>query len=574
MKSSQTVARGAFKRIVLGAGLAGVAACGSKTSGSPRDAGHDSRETFDGNVYVDSGPPAPASPDVLMGHNDVSRSGANLNETVLTTSNVSSTTFGALFKLLVDGIIYAQPLFVSGYSIGGVTHNVVIVATMNNSVYAFDADTPGNPLWKVNLGPIVPSSVIRTLNIQVGVGILSTPVIDRQSGLIYLTCKTYDAASNVQTQSLHVLDLATGADVKGSPVVIAATIPGMNDAGPTTLTYNAFYQAQRPALLLLNGTVFLAFASHEDHMPFHGWILGYQYNASAGTLAQTYVFNTTPDGTSGGIWQGGQGLLTDGTSIYMMVANGSVTVPFGGQSYGQSFLKVKPAPQSGSPGTLSVEDWFIPDNWQPLNVGDEDLGSGGPVMVPGTRLLVGGGKEGTMYVVDTANMGHYNAMDDAVVQEWAATNSIYGSPVVWPGSSGGPELYVWGSEDVLKGWRFANGRFDTTPFAQTTIKTPAGLCDPVGSLAISANGANAGTGILWATMPMANPDHATVPGMLYALDAETLAPLWNSGPAGSANDFGTYAKFVPPTVTNGKVYLATGSKQVVVYGLLAAAHDG
>jgi hypothetical protein len=479
---------------------------------------------------------------------------------VLTTSNVSPTTFGKLFSLPVDGLIYAQPLFVSQYLINGAVHNALVVASMNNSVYAFDADTGGNPLWHVNLGPIVPSSVIHTQNIQVGVGILSTPVIDRVNGLIYLTCKTYDAASKLQTQSLHVLELGTGKDMKGSPVVITATVQGTTDAGPTTITYDPYYQAQRPALLLLNGSVYLAFASHEDHMPFHGWILRYQYDAAAGTLAQTGVFNTTPDGTSGGIWQGGQGMLSDGTSIYTMVANGSVTVPFGGQSYGESFLKLAP--------DLSVQDWFIPDGWEPANMADDDLGSGGPVLIPGTRLLAGGGKLGTIFVVDSANMGHYNAMDDNNVQEWMGTNSIYGSPVIWAGTTGQPQLYLWGSEDVLKGWRLSNGRFDTTPFAQTTIKTPAGLCDPVGALAVSSNGSKPGTGIVWASMPTANPDHATVPGVFYALDAETLAVLWNSGPAGSANDFGAYAKFVPPTVTNGKVYLATHSQKVVVYGLL------
>jgi hypothetical protein len=542
--------------------LVWLAACGTSSTSGHSDAGRDGRARSDANPYIDAGPPPPASPDVLTGHNDVSRSGSNPYETVLTTANVKSGAFGKLFSLSVDGLIYAQPLFVSGYSIGGATHNVLIVATMNNSVYAFDADTAGAPLWNVNLGPYVPSYIIPTQNIQVGVGILSTPVIDRTLGLIYLTCKTYDAAKKVQTQSLHVLELATGKDAKGSPVAIAATTQGTTDAGPTTITFTAAQEAQRPGLLLLQGTVYLAFSSHEDHPPFYGWILGYRYDSAAGTLTQTNVFNTTPDGLRGGIWQGGQGLMADGNGyIYAMVGNGSVTAPFGGQSYGQSFLKLTPS--------LTVADWFIPDNWQPLNAVDNDVGSGGPLLVPGTRLMVGGGKQGTLYLVDTSSLGHYNAMDDDVVEEWGATNSIYGSPVIWAGSPE-PQLYLWGSEDFLKAWKFTNGQFDTTPFAQTTIKTPEGLDDPVGSLSVSSNGTSPGTGIVWATMPTANPDHMTVPGVLYAFDATDLTELWDSGPVGSANDFGDYAKFVPPTVTNGKVYLATHSKQLFVYGLTAA----
>jgi hypothetical protein len=572
--------RAGTRHLPLGVLTLAAVACGSSTKSAPKDAGSGLRDAlpYDAKlVDVDSGHVQQGHVDVLMQHNDVSRTGQNLNETVLTTSNVAVGTFGKLLTLPVDGLIYAQPLIVTGYPLGDAgTRDLLVVATMHNSVYAFDANS-GAPLWQVNLGPSVPNTAIGpinpmtgkpqgTLNIQVEVGILSTPFIDRVNGLIYLTRKDY--TNSVQSLKLHVLDLATGKDKAGSPATITAEVPGTaedaNDAG--MITMNPGYVAQRPGLLLFQNTIYLAFASHEDFQPYHGWILGYTYSASAGTLTQTHVFNVTPDGEEGGIWNSGQGLLTDGTSIYALASNGTVTVQNGGKSYGEAFLKLSPE--------LVVQDWFIPVNYGNLNRSDIDLGSGGPVLIPGTSplLIAGGGKQGIMYVVDTTNMGHLGTVDDENTQEWqAVTHSIYSPPVLWTGG-GDPRLYVWGSGDVLREYELENGLFETTPEATTgtDAATPNFIAqDPTGNLAVSSNGSMPGTGIVWACKPLSNPDHMTVAGTFFAFDAMTLKELWDSNQNAARDSCDSYAKFVPPTVANGRVYLATHSKEVLVYGLLA-----
>lgn len=524
---------------------------------------------------VDAGQPLPGRVDVLTQHDDVARTGQNLGETTLNTSNVNASSFGALFKLPVQGLIFAQPLVVTNTTVNGATHDVLLVATMHDIVYAFDANAAGPPLWSLSLGTPVPSSAIGpissktgkpfgTANIQVEIGILSTPVVDRANDLVFVTCKNW--VNNVQTLWLHALSLSTGQEQPGSPVQIAAQVQGTDDDGGVhTVTFDAAYQAQRPGLLLLNDTVYMAFASHEDFQPFHGWILGYQYNRSTGKLSQTQVFNTTLDGDDGGIWQSGQGLVSDGQSIYAIVSNGTTSAQNGGTSYGESFLKLSP--------NLLVQDWFVPYNYEWLTKTDTDLGAGGPVLIPGTTppLITGGGKQGVLYLVDTTSMGHMGTVDDKSTQSFQAVKySIYASPVVWTGGAA-PRLFIWGSGDVIKGYDLYKGLWRTTPAVTTvgSIATPVFPgADPVGALAVSSNGSKAGTGILWATKPNTDPDHATVPGDFYALDATTLADLWDTTQNPTRDGFGNYAKFVPPTVANGKVYLATHSQQVVVYGLL------
>jgi len=346
--------------------------------------------------------------------------------------------------------------------------------------------------------------------------------------------------------------------------------------------FDAAWQLQRPGLLLLNGTVYMAFASHEDFPPYHGWIFGYTYSASAGTYTQTQVFNVSPDGIEGGIWMSGQGLASDGTSIYPLTSNGSVTVQLGGKSYGEAFLKLTP--------DLEVQDWFIPNEWEDMNAGDWDLGAGGPLLIPGTspQLVVGGGKEGKLYVVNTTNMGHLAPKTDLNTQEFfvhdggSARNglgNIYGAPVVWTGN-GVPRLFVWPSGDVIKGYDLHDGLFDTNPIAGPTAlsNVVSPMQDPVGSLSVSSNGSTSGTGIVCGTRPSTNPDHQPVPGTFYAFDADTLTELWGSNQNPSRDAMGYYAKFVPPTVANGKVYLAnwaelgsTTPASILVYGLLSSS---
>jgi hypothetical protein len=570
--------------------VAVLLACGhssSKNTSGTSDAGLLTVPTPDGGTVgaLDGAAPAVGHVDVLTQHNDVSRTGQNLYETTLTTSNVRSATFGKLFTLPVDGIIYAQPLIVTSTPIADAgVHDVVIVATMHNSVYAFDANSGGAPLWQVNLGPSVPNTEVGpfndagtqrlgTQNIQVEVGILSTPVIDRDNGLIYLTRKDY--TSSVQTLKFHVLSLATGQDMPGSPATITASVEGTGTNSGTTITLDPILHAQRPALLLANGVVYMAFASHEDYRPFHGWILGYQYDAAKKAITKPLVFNVTPDGTEGGIWMSGQGLLSDGTGIYANVANGSVTAPTGGSSYGESFLKLS--------FDLQPQDYFVPYDFDDLNTDDIDMGAGGPVLIPGTSppMITGGGKSGVLYLVNTTNMGHLGTVDNMASQWFQATTAIYGAPVVWTGT-GAPLLYLWGVGDPLKEYSMSGGLFNETPVAtsRAIVTIPARGQDPVGALSVSSNGAASGTGIVWAAKPLQNPDHATVPGIFYAFDALTLNELWDSSQNAARDSSGYFAKFVPPTVANGKVYLATcalptnGPSSVSVYGLLPGVDAG
>lgn len=493
---------------------------------------------------------------VLTQHNDNSRSGTNLSEAVLTTSNVNVKTFGKLFTAKVDGYIFAQPLYVPRLTIAGGTHNAVFVATAADSVFAFDADN-GSLLWSRNYGTPVPSSVIGTQNILVQVGIISTPVIDASSQTMYVVTKTYE--NSVQIFRLHALDITSGSEKLGGPVVISASVNGTGSGndGNGHVAFRASQENQRVALTLVNGVVYLAFASHEDITPFHGWVLGY----SAATLSRLYVFNDTPNGNDGGIWQSGQGLVVDANNnLYLMVGNGTADVQSGGSDFGEGFIKLS--------GSLSPLDYFIPNNFDDLNSRDLDVSSGGPVAIPGTPYIAGQGKLGVLYVIDTTNMGHYNASQNPIHQQFTTGRGTWGSPLFWNNPSG-PALYVWNNADVLKAFRWSNGFFQTSPSAQGSIVLPGGAL--AGALALSSNGNAPGTNILWASVPLQDPDHALAEGQLIAYDATNIGTeLWDSRQNDARDDLGNWAKFVAPTVANGKVYMATHSGQLVVYGLLGS----
>lgn len=506
--------------------------------------------------------PAQAQASVTTHHNDVSRTGQNLNETILNTSNVNVNQFGKLFACLVDGYIYAQPLYMAQVTVSSVLHNVVYVATENNSVYAFDADN-GAQLWHVNFGTPVPSTDIASTykDLTPVIGITGTPVIDPVSSTIYLVGKTKDTSTNTYHQSLHALDITSGAERPGSPAEIAASVPGTG-SGSTggSLAFQPLYQLNRPGLLLLNGVVYIAFGSHGDIGPYHGWVLAYD----ASTLAQIAAFNTTPNGSEGAIWQGGQGLVADADNIYFMTGNGSFDVNTGGTDYGDSVIKL-----STSTG-LSVSDYFTPDNQNSLNQSDADLGSGGPILLPGTTSIVGGGKDGILRLINTAGMGEFNLGLNADLQEFQATSGIIMiGPVYWDTPNHGPVVYLWGPGDHLKAFQFTNGSFQTTAISQSTMTSPAGNSNAA-PLSVSANGSTSGTGILWAALSFSgDSNQQTVSGILRAFDASNLlTELWDSKQNVARDDVGSYAKFVPPTVANGKVYLATFSNQLLVYGLL------
>lgn len=501
-------------------------------------------------------PAAIAQISVLTQHNDNSRSGINSNESLLTTSNVNVKNFGKLFTARVDGYIFAQPLYVPKLSIAGGTHNVVYVATAGDSVFACDADN-GSLLWKQNYGTPVPSSVIGTQNILVQVGIISTPAIDPSTQTMYVVTKTYE--NNSQIFRLHALDITTGSEKFAGPVVISATVNGTGSGndGNGHVVFQASQQNQRVAVTLANGIVYLAFASHEDFPPYHGWVLGY----SAATLSQIYVFNDTPNGSDGGIWQAGQGLLVDANNnLYLMVGNGTADVQSGGGDFGEGFVKLS--------SSLAPLDYFIPNNFDSLNSQDLDVSSGGPVPIPGTPYIAGEGKQGVLYVVDTTNMGHYNASQNPIHQQFTVGRGIWGSPLFWDDPSS-PTLYVWNNADVLKAFRWSNGFFQTSPSAQGSIVLPGGALG--GALAVSSNGNAAGSNILWASVPLQDPDHALAEGQLIAYDATNINnELWDTRQNDVRDDLGNWAKFVAPTVANGKVYMATHSGLLVVYGLLGS----
>ncbi len=498
---------------------------------------------------------APAQLDVLTVNYGSDRTNANLNERVLTTANVNAASFGRLFSLPVDGFIYAQPLYVHGFAMPDKgTRNVVFVATMHNSVYAFDADSPQEPLWKVDLGPSVPSSHYNFRDILPEVGILSTPVIDRDTGTLYAVANTVDG--DRYAYSLHALDIFSGAEKFGGPVEIQGSVQGSGAGGSDgVLPFNPFQHLQRPGLVLANGAVYVAFGSHADQMPYHGWI--FAYNA-ANLTEQVARFAVAPDGSAGSIWQSGRGMAADEDgNIYAVTANGDFN---GLTNWGESVLKL------GTAGGLAVLDWFTPDIWKDLNDRDDDFGSCGPVLIPGTRLLVTGSKRGIVYLLDRGNMGLLSAGDSAILQSFqAVTFGIFSNFVLWS-KSGGPILYARGISDTVKAYRMTGGRFETQPFSRSSVY--GGL--PYDGMALSANGGASGTGILWLTM-MEYEAHPA-PGVVRAFDAEDLKKeLWNSAKNPARDRLGYFAKFATPTVANGKVYVPTFSGELAVYGLLGAA---
>lgn len=500
---------------------------------------------------------------VLTQHNDTSRTGQNLQETLLNTSTVNVGNFGKLFSLPVNGNIFAQPLYVPALTISGATHNVVYVATAQNNVYAFDADS-GNttPLWTVNLGTPVPSQNICSTDptecpytdVIPVIGILATPVIDLVGETIYVVANTIDTSGDYHFK-LHALSLTTGAEKFAGPMEITA-----NEFVP-------FTELCRPGLLLANGTVYMAFGSVGDFPTWHGFVMAYNEN----TLQQVAVYNSTPqnnDVGGAGIWLTGNGLVTDASGdVYAITSNGNFDVNTGGQDYGSAYLKL-----SGT--TLAVLDYFVPYNQASMNPESDnlDLGTGGPLLIPNTTLLVGGGKDAVLRVVNTTAMGEYNSMQNNNHQNLiGATNPpIFGSPVYWDSPNLGPLIYMWGQGDYAKAWSYnaTTTLLSTTPAMESTFEGTAGWNDQA-ALSVSANGSTSGTGILWASMPysgISNP--GPVPGILYALDATNLQTvLWTSQLNSARDAVGNYAKFVPPTVVNGKVYLATFSGELVAYGL-------
>jgi hypothetical protein len=512
-------------------------------------------------------------PGTFTHHNDNFRTGQNLNETVLTPSNINWTQFGKLFSYPLDGKAYASPLYVANVNIPGQGfHNVVYVATEHDSVYAFDADgLSSNPLWHVSfinpptITTVPANDTGECCDISPEIGITGTPVIDPATGTLYVVAKTKEGSgSNTNyLQRLHALDITTGAEKFGGPVVIQATVPGtgMGSQGGQ-LSFYALLENQRPALLLSNGVVYIAFSSHGDNQPYHGWVLGY----NATTLQQSMAFCVTANGEGAGVWMSGGGLATDSDgNIYFVTGDGTFDADSGGVNYGDSFVKINP---SGA-----VLDYFTPHVQAALNAGNIDLGSGGLLMLPDQpgpypHLLLSAGKDGTIYLLNRDNMGHYNPNNDNQIVQSLVDIFPFGTPE--PGNYSAPvyfngHVYFSPISDNVQVFQLSNGLLSTAP----TSRSSEIYAYPGGTLAISANGNT--NGILWVVQRHGvdpTGGGTVAPGVLRAYDPNNLSiELYNSDQAGLQDTMDYATKFNVPLVANGKVFIA-GENQLTVYGLL------
>ncbi len=506
--------------VVFAITLAGIGTACSKNAGGLAGAGG----------ATGAGGSGPDRLAVVTDRFDNARSAATLRETILTTSNVAPGGFGLLFSRAITGDAYAQPLYVAGVDFGGgVQHNVVYVATSHNWIYAFDADDPdaADPLWSRMLGaPLLLGAGgdydPGCTDMRNEVGITSTPVISLADNKIFVVAKVPG------DQHLHALDLATGADGDGSPISI----------GNVAMTaFDPAIHLNRTALLLQGGVVYVAYGSHCDHGAYHGWLFGYD----AKTLQLVRTYNATPTGTWGAIWQSGVGLSGDGTNIFATVGNGTSG---DGVNMGNNVVRWTP-----SGATLTVAA-----HYQAPVHGDNDLQSGAVLLGDSGRLL-GGGKDGNVLL--------FRSSDMSLLQQIAVHNEI-NSFAFWNGGSAGALAYVWPTLQPLHAYQVAAGGL--TEIATSAEMQPV---HPSAMFVISSNGAMPGTGVLWASMPIAGDAwHATATGALYAYDATDVSKpsLWNST-LDPADAVGTFAKYSPPIVANGKVYLNTFSGHLQVYGL-------
>jgi len=502
---------------------------------------------------------AGSSVDVVTYHNDIARTGQNLNETVLNIANVNSATFGKVRSLPVDGKVDAQPLYLGQLAIGGATRNVLYVATEHGSVYAFDADA-GTQLWKVSAlaAGEVTSDPRGCDQVTPEIGITATPVIDRSAGphgVIYVVAMS--KSGTTYFQRLHALDVTTGAELFSGPKTISATFPGTGDNSSNgNVIFDPAQYKERAALLLLNGVVYTTWASHCDIRPYTGWIMGYNQS----TLEQTSVFNLVPNGSAGAIWMSDTGPAADSAgNIYLLDANGDfgTTLNPGGfpanGNYGNAFLKISTS------GGLAVADYFEMQNQQQENDSDADLGSGGALVLPDLtddsgivrHLSVGAGKDGHIYVVNRDAMGKFNAGSNNVYQDLSGAlgSGVWGMPAYFNGT-----LYYGAVGDAIKAFKITNAKLSTGPVGQTsnTFRYPGT------TPSISANGTV--NGIVWAV-------ENTTPSVLHAYDASNLHELYNSNQAGSRDQLGAGNKFITPAIANGKVYVGT-TNSVEVFGLL------
>lgn len=504
--------------------------------------------------------------DVVTYHNDLYRTGWNPAETTLTRSNVQSSTFGKLFTMPVDGVIDAEPLYLSAVSIPGLgVHNVVYAVTESDSVYAFDAGD-GTQLWHTSLlGPgEVPSDTHGCGQITPGIGVTSTPVIDRTAGpngTIFVVAMSKN--SSAYFQRVHALDITTGKP-RGGPVTVQAKYPGTGDNSQGGyVIFDPAQYAERSGLLLLNHVLFTAWTSHCDERPYTGWVMAYDTR----TGKQVAVLDITPNGNEGAIWQAGSGMASDGSNIFFLSGNGTFDTKLDSQGfpengdYGNAFLKL-----STSGKKLAVSDYFTMHNTVQESNADLDFGSGGALIVPVQKdsggnphyLAIGAGKDGNIYVADRNNMGKFNPNnDDALYQKLsgAVSGGLWSMPAYFAGN-----VYFGPVGNRLLHFQFSNAKLSTSPVSKSAISFTYPGTTPSGS----SNGSK--NGIVWAI------EHSDPTDVLHAYNSDDLSnELYNSNQAANQRDqFGTASHFGTPMIVDGKVYVGTRNS-VAVFGVLGQA---
>jgi hypothetical protein len=512
---------------------------------------------------------AHAQVSVTTSRNNNNRDGQNLSETILTPDNVNAASFGKLFAHTLDGSVYAQPLYMPSVAIPGLgTHNVVYVVTEHDSVYAFDADSNtgvnARPLWYRSFTyadkgiTTLSTTDVKCTNITPEIGITGTPVIDPVAGTIFLVARTKENGQFFQR--LHALDITTGKDRPGSPKLIQAHVDGKGqDNVNGVISFDPLHDNQRAGLLLQNGNVYISWASHCDLPPYHGWLIAYDET----TLRQTGVWNSTPNGKLGGIWESGIGLASDSDSnVFLAIGNGSYDGKTGGNDFGDSIVRLTAV----GGNRFHLADWFTPYNQLGLANADKDVGSGGVLLLPDQgegapheHLLIEVGKEGSIYLIDRDNMGHFSAKSNSqIVQDME--NSIAGmfsTPAWWNNN-----VYFGGAGDYLRQFTFDSTTEQLSAGAVSVSPTQFGW--PGSSPSISANGAS--DAIVWALETDAFQSGSAI---LHAYDAMDIATeLYNTNQSGKRDNPGEAVKFTVPTIANGKVYVPA-VKQLTAYGLLS-----
>jgi len=502
-----------------------------------------------------------AGVDVVTFHNDVARTGQNLSETFLTSATVNAAIFGKLGLFATDGKVDAQPLYLSAVAVPGQgTHNMLYIATEHDSVYGFDADS-GTVIWHVSmLGAGETTSDTRGCGQVVPeIGVTSTPVIDRASGVMYVVAMT-KASGGTYVQRVHALDITSGVELLGGPRVIQATFPGTGDGSVGgVLTFDPKQYEERAALLLTNGRLFLAFTSHCDANPYTGWIMAYD----PASLTQTSVLNVTPNGGRGAFWMAGDGPAADANgNIYLLDGNGTFDTTLNGSGfpingdYGNAFLKIS------ANGGLAVADYFATFDTVAKSNADSDLGSGGVMLLPDLvdgsnrvrHLAIGAGKDQHIYVVDRDAMGKFNSSTNAIYQDIiGAIGSVFSTPAYFNGA-----VYYGAVGDSIKAFPITAARLATSA-ASRTART---FGYPGATPSISASGVT--NAIVWAV-------ENSNPAVLHAFDATNLAnELYNSSQSGARDTLGAGNKFIVPTVVSGHVFIGTQSG-VAVFGNLVPA---